>query len=254
MPPSPKSVRRASAGLVVGTPKHVSRAKQKSSLTVSALPAYQRPRERLLEFGPTNITTAELLAIIIGHGTAGCGVLDLAQKAEAWLAQADLAPQPAKQSSAPGLSRALTLKLIAIHELCRRSQHPTLSPALTSPKLIVDQITELSRATQERVIALYVDARFHLIEKRTIAIGKQNSVQLEPRDIFAPALILPAHGVVVVHNHPSGNPEPSSDDLNFTQRVLAASQLLGITLVDHIIVGKKSWYSFGEHGLHDQIW
>ncbi len=254
MPPSPKSVRKAVVRSDVGTAKHVSRAKQKSSLPVSALPAYQRPRERLLEFGPTNVTTAELLAIIIGHGTAGCGVLDLAQKAEQWLAQENLAPQPAKQSSAPGFSRALTLKLIAIHELCRRSQHPTLSPALTSPKLIVDQITELSRATQERVIALYVDARFHLIEKRAIAIGKQNSVQLEPRDIFAPALILPAHGVVVVHNHPSGNPEPSSDDLNFTQRVLAASQLLGITLVDHIIVGKKSWYSFGEHGLHDQIW
>lgn len=254
MPPSPKSVRKAVVRSDVGTAKHVSRAKQKSSLPVSALPAYQRPRERLLEFGPTNVTTAELLAIIIGHGTAGCGVLDLAQKAERWLAQANQVPQSAKQSSTPGLSRALTLKLIAIHELCRRSQHPILSPALTSPKLIVDQITELSKATQERVIALYVDARFHLIEKRTIAIGKQNSVQLEPRDIFAPALLIPAHGVVVVHNHPSGNPEPSADDLNFTQRVLAASQLLGITLVDHIIVGKKSWYSFGEHGLHDQIW
>lgn len=218
------------------------------------MPAYQRPRERLLEFGPTNLTTVELLAVIIGHGTAGCGVLDLAQKAEAWLAQTKLAPQPAQQRIAPGFGRALTLKLIAIQELCHRSQQSQLSPALTSPKLIIDQVTELTKSTQEQVLALYVDARYTLLEKRTIALGKQNSVQLEPRDIFAQALILPAHGVVIVHNHPSGNPEPSVDDLNFTQRVLAASHLLGVALVDHIIVGKKSWYSFSEHGLHDQLW
>ncbi len=90
MPPSPKSVRNAVVGSDVGTTKQGSRAKKKSSLPVSALPAYQRPRERLLEFGPTNATTTELLAIIIGHGTVGCGVLDLAQKAERWLAQANL--------------------------------------------------------------------------------------------------------------------------------------------------------------------
>lgn len=254
MPPSPKSVQSAPAKLDAGNTKHVSRAKLKSSLQVSTLPAYQRPRERLLEFGPTNLTTVELLAVIIGHGTAGCGVLDLAKKAETWLAQTKLAPQPAQQRIAPGFGRALSLKLISIQELCRRTQPPTLSPALTSPKLIVDQVTELTKSSQEQVLALYVDARFYLIEKRTIALGKQNSVQLEPRDIFAPALLLPAHGVVVVHNHPSGNTQPSADDLNFTQRVLAASQLLGVALVDHIIVGKKSWYSFSEHGLHDQLW
>ena len=254
MPPSPKSVRRAVVGSNVGTTKQVSKAKQKSSLPVSALPAYQRPRERLLEFGPTNVTTAELLAIIIGHGTAGCGVLDLAKKAEVWLTQTNRAPQPSQLSLGPGFGRALTLKLIAIQELCRRTQQSTLSPAMTSPKLIVDQVTELTKSSQEQVIALYVDARYHLLEKRIIAIGKQNSVQLEPRDIFAPALILPAHGVVLIHNHPSGDPEPSTDDLNFTQRVLTASQLLGISLIDHIIVGKKTWYSFSEHGLHDALW
>ena len=254
MPPSPIAVRSTSVETDVGRAKQVSRAKPKSSLPVSALPAYQRPRERLLEFGPTNVTTAELLAIIIGHGTAGCGVLDLAKKAEIWLGKMNVTPQIAHKGRAPGFGRALTLKLIAIQELYRRTQQSTLSPAMTSPKLIVDQVTELTKSSQEQVIALYVDARFHLLEKRIIAIGKQNSVQLEPRDIFAPALILPAHGVVVVHNHPSGDPEPSTDDLNFTQRVLAASQLLGVTLVDHIIVGKKTWYSFSEHGLHDSLW
>ncbi|MCA9372512.1 DNA repair protein RadC [Candidatus Woesebacteria bacterium] len=231
------------------SPKRVQKSQKVAPL--AALPNFKRPRERMWRLGPANVTTTELLAIILGHGVAGCNVLQLAAKAETWLAQTKLQLQPAQPQTAPGFGRAQSLKLIAIQELCRRATQSNPATALLSPQAIIDQVGNLSKAKQEKVLAFFVDARYFLLEKRIIAIGKHNTVSVEPRDVFAPALQLPAHGVILVHNHPSGNPEPSTDDFDFTHRMLQASELLGVALIDHIIVGINGWYSFGQHGLHD---
>jgi len=230
------------------TQKRAIEAKKTSRLSVENLPIHQRPRERLLEVGPTNATTLELLAVIIGHGNTSKDVLSLARIAEQWLAQKTSTDLLGQQSDVPGLSRALTLKLIAIQELCRRSQESTITPTLSSPENIVAQVASLGALSQERVVVLYVDARLKLLRKQTVAIGKHNSVQLEPRDVLREALLLPSYGVVIVHNHPSGNPQPSSDDLVFTQKMQSACQLMGVALIDHLIVTKNSWHSFRSAG------
>lgn len=222
--------------------------KPRKHIRVKDLPSYQRPRERLEQLGAANVATVELLAVVLGRGRAGSDVLQLAQAAATWLQQAGNEALPAQTTTVPGLGRAHNLTLIAVHELCRRAQLPTTSLALHSPQAIVQQLLTLGSEKQEKVYALYLDANLFLIEKRLVAVGRQNAVQLEPRDIFAPALTLPAHGVVLAHNHPSGSAEPSDEDIQCTQRVIEAGKILGVQLVDHIILTKKNWYSFGEHG------
>lgn len=221
---------------------------QACARTIKNQPKYERPRERLVALGPSNLSDTELLAIILGQGVAGCSVLQLAEQALP-LIQTEQPQQPAARfRQLPGIGPIQALKLIALQELRRRAREPKPHLALTNPELVAREARALFHQSREQIIALYCNARHELLEHRLLALGKLNSVLIEPRDIFSPAFSLPAAGLFLIHNHPSGNTEPSPEDISFTQQVAQLAKILGFKLLDHLIVGKKSWSSLLQLG------
>lgn len=144
-----------------------------------------------------------------------------------------------------GPSRAATL--IAARELAKRVSPETHGglPAITSPEQALAYVSELREKKQEHFIALYLNARNHLLRKVTIAIGTLSASLVHPREVFAPAVELRAASVVLIHNHPSGDPTPSPEDIALTRRLGEAGQLLGIEVLDHIILGADRWLRVG---------
>lgn len=224
--------------------------KKQKQVHIKQLLKCQRPREKLTELGPSNVSDVELLAIVLGQGTAGCHVLQLAEQV-APLVHATTPVQPAQLQKLAGVGPTQSLKILAVQELCRRASQPRAHLALSTPELVAREVRSLFSQKKEQVVALYCNARHELLEQRVLAIGNLNTVLLEPRDVFGPALTLPAAGLFIVHNHPSGNPQPSNDDIVFTQKVASVGQLLGVALLDHIILGDNNWSSLRQLGLLD---
>jgi len=110
-------------------------------------------------------------------------------------------------------------------------------------------VADLVDQPREYLIALFLNGRQELIDRETITIGNLNTNLIEPREILGPALRLPCAHLILVHNHPSGNPTPSQDDLAFTQLMISACDLVGLNLVDHLVIGRQGYYSFKEQGL-----
>lgn len=214
---------------------------------IKNLPKYQRPREKLQELGPENVSETDLWAIIFGQGTSKYSVMQLAEKIPA-LINSSKKIQANTIQQLDGIGPSQALKVLAVQELCRRASQPRAHLALTSPELVAREVRHLFQQKQEQVVALYCNARQELLDHRILAIGKLNSVLLEPRDIFGPALTLPAASFFLIHNHPSGNPSPSEDDKSLTNKVAFLSQQLGIMILDHLIVGHNSWSSFRQLG------
>lgn len=214
------------------------------------LPKSQRPRERLEAVGPQNLSLAELIAIILGTGTKQQNVLTLAHRVVRTIQS-----HPTDNLTISDLSKLKGLgsiqagKLIAALELGTRFTSQLSTSKITSPQDVINATQQLNRKSREHLLGLYLDARHRLIKKYTLAIGSLNQTILEPRDVFNQALRLPCTSLILVHNHPSGNPQPSQDDKVLTQHIQQAGTLLGITLTDHIIIAKDDYFSFKESGL-----
>lgn len=202
-----------------------------------------KPREKAATFGVTNLTTTELLALIIGSGTAKQSVFALAKKLTPPIESGQFIKNPALFRS---IGPALFWRLQAVCELAQRLTN--FVPTIRHPTDIWHVCGYLGKKHQEYVIALYLDGRQKLIEKRVLAIGGSNFALLEPATLLHPALLLPATSCVLVHNHPSGNADPSQDDIHITQKLAAACSLVGIELLDHIVIGKDTYSSLKELG------
>lgn len=228
-----------------------------------------KPRERIEKAGTAAVAgAAELLAIIIKTGTAGCDVMELSRRLiDAFggvdaLVKSDLntlrggiaaynRANPGRKIT--GLGRVKTLQLAAAFELARRGYAARTAPAKTvssaaeAAALFRSVLGE--NAGQETFWALPLDAkRRPLSEPQTIAVGTLNGVHVHPRDVFSIAVRWNAHSVVVAHNHPSGSALPSKRDIELTWGLYGAGQMMGIPLVDHIILTDKSHYSFADSG------
>jgi DNA repair protein RadC len=202
-----------------------------------------KPREKADTFGVTNLTTTELLALIIGSGTTKQSVFTLAKNLTPMIESGEFTKHPTQFKS---LGRALFWRLQAVCELAQRLT--SFVPTIRHPTDIWHACSYLAKKQQEYVIALYLDGRQKLIEKRVLAIGGSNFALLEPSTLLHPALLLPATSCILVHNHPSGNADPSQDDILVTQKLAAACSLVGIELLDHIVIGKDTYCSLKELG------
>jgi DNA repair protein RadC len=221
---------------------------------ISDLPAEERPRERLVQCGAEALSSAELLAIILGSGTRGVSVLQLAQHLlNAYgdirlLAEATL--HELMQFKGMGYAKALQLK--AAFGLCVRLQNVKGVPRtpISSPWHAY-QILRDSYATaqQEHFIVLLQDTKSCLIRSEVVAIGTLNEMLVHPREVFYPAIRHKAATVVLAHNHPSGDPEPSSEDLSLTKQLCLAGEMLQIAVVDHLILGADRFVSLRQRGL-----
>jgi DNA repair protein RadC len=223
-------------------------------MAISDWPRAERPRERLIEFGPQGLSDAELLAVLIGSGSRGESALDIARRLLAVFGtlSALFGAPAAALGQQRGVGPRFYAQLQAALELTRRSLADRLRerPAFGSPTE-TRSFLRLKLGDREREIfaALFLDARHQLIEYEELFFGTVDGAGVYPREVVKGALACNAAAVIVAHNHPSGCCEPSRADQAITRRLRDALGLVDIRLLDHVIVGKGSAISLAEHGL-----
>lgn len=199
-----------------------------------------RPREKLARKGPAALTDLELLQALIGSGNAQADVTQIARSILKLLKRDRELTQDALEH-VKGIGPAKLSELLAGFELARRYLLEPDRPIIDSPEKAVEQLADIRDKKQEYFVCLTLDGANRLIAKRIITIGTLTSSLVHPREVFAPAIEDRAASIIIAHNHPSGNLEASDADHAVTQRIRDAGELLGISLIDHILITKDSW-------------
>ncbi len=229
-------------------------ADSEDSFTIHDLPAEERPRERLKKFGPQALSGPELLALVIGRGIAGKSALTIAQelikrfKSVKGISEATVE----ELSGVGGIGLAKAAQLKACFELGRR-QDLADGPSkyeLTSPQAVVKAVrASIEDKAKEHFKLVLLNVRNCILYISTISVGTVNASLVHPREVFKKAIAHGASSVVLAHNHPSGDPEPSEDDVKLTRRLVDAGRLLGIEVLDHVVITARDFVSFKERGL-----
>ena len=217
-------------------------------------PRDERPREKMLRRGPQHLDDDELLAIILGTGSIGMPVLETAREL---LKDGGLPGLFARGATdlerlAAGIGPAKATRIEAVLEIARRVSLDSLSrkSLLSDPASVGRYLVERFGAeTQEVMGGLLLDAKNRLVKDAPVFRGTLTNASVAPGPLFRQAILAGAAGVILYHNHPSGDPEPSPEDLATTKRFLAAGREIGIEVKDHVIVGRGRWVSFHERGL-----
>ena len=199
-----------------------------------------RPRERLAARGPAALADAELLALVVGSGTAGASAVRIGRRL-ARRRPGELAGwSEARWRRVPGIGPARAAALAAAFELGRRvAERPGPSPPMRGPEDVLAQVRDLVRARKEHFVVLLLNARHEMQVRETVSIGSLNASIVHPREVFQPAILHSAASVILVHNHPSGDPEPSEEDLSITKRLVQVGEIVGIAVLDHVVVGTR---------------
>ncbi|MGQ9545831.1 MAG: RadC family protein [Dehalococcoidia bacterium] len=219
------------------------------SFTVHDLPLSDRPRERLLKLGSEALSAQEVLALILGRGIKGESVMVTSQKLLSQFGSlkgvANASVEELTQVRGIGPAKAAQIK--AALELSKRleadiSEKP--QPIVKSPEDVVAVVRgRLKGKKREHFLVLCLDTRNKLINCRPVSIGSLDSSIVHPREAFKEAVFASAASVIFVHNHPSGDPEPSKEDIELTKRLAKAGEIMGIDVLDHVIVCDKSYLS-----------
>jgi DNA repair protein RadC len=218
-------------------------------MKIKDLPKSDRPREKLVAKGAENLKDSELLAILLRTGKAGKNVIEIASQILTKYSKKRLLQMSyADLVKISGIDSAKATTLLAAFELARRALevNDTNLPTIVTPKDVVAQLTDLRHNKKEHFIALYLNARSQLVHKETLSMGTLNANLVHPREVFEPALKHSAAGIMVAHNHPSGDPKPSEDDLEITKRLMEAGKMMGVELLDHVIISTNNHFSFKE--------
>ena len=208
-------------------------------------PKFNRPREKFLEKGPDALTDSELLAILLGSGIKGMNVKVLSQKIIKKFGDNLLNVSVEDLTKVPGIGQAKALQIASAFALAGRNyeKNKTSDSLILSVQDALALVLDLRGKKQEHLVCLYLNARNALINKETISIGTLDKSIVHPREIFAPGLEMRAAGVIIVHNHPSGDPEPSEQDKQIAKRIVEAGKLMGVNVVDFLIVAKNGGHS-----------
>lgn len=224
-------------------------------ITTKNLPESERPYEKFLQYGEEHLSDAELLAIILKSGTAKENSLDVARRLlqgnhNNLLNLYDLSYRELLKFSGIGKVKAIQLKAVA--ELSKRIARTESGYQLKmdKPDSIADYYMEQLRHRKEEVlVCAFFDAKCNFLGDVIVSKGSVNYAYVSPRDIFRHAFDYEAVLFVLIHNHPSGDPTPSTDDIHITTRIDKGAQILELELVDHIIIGDNKYYSFHENKL-----
>lgn len=227
-------------------------------ITMKEMPESEQPREKFFRYGAQALSDAELLAVILRNGTRDMTALQLAQ---ALLAQRDqnllnlVYMNPKDMEQLPGIGQVKAAQLKCIAELAVRIAKTSRGRniCLNEPSSVASYYMEtLRHQTKENLLLAMFDAKSNLLGDAVVSIGTVNYSLVSPREIFIKALECHAVHIVLLHNHPSGDPAPSEADIQVTQRVMESGSILGIALADHIIIGDNRYMSFRENGLLGQ--
>lgn len=217
--------------------------------TIKELPRLDRPREKLMQYGPEKLSDAELLAILLRSGPKGQNVVELSKNIfRKWgndIANASFEDM----RKVFGLGDAKACEIVACFELGKRVLKDKKAELFLSPRDVWETLKDIRDNKKEHFVVFFLDVRYQEIKRETISIGTLTESLVHPREVFEPAIRHSAAQVLIAHNHPSGNPEPSEEDREVTRRFTEAGKLLGIDVIDHVIVTPMSFLSFKEEGI-----
>lgn len=212
------------------------------------IPQMERPRERLLYYGAAALADYELLAILLRVGTVSCSVLDLARSlTTAFPNLTEMSETTVEELTAfQGIGKVKAIELIAVAELGRRmNQISKIGTRISDPYESYEYLyPKLQSLHQETLVCIFLNTKNEVIHDRIITIGTIDHTIFHPRDILKWSLKFSAFGIIVAHNHPSGDPNPSEMDYKMTESLKKACEIVGLNFVDHIIIGKGKFYSF----------
>lgn len=228
-----------------------------NNITMKQLPIEERPQERLLSVGPDALSNAELLAIILKTGTREETVLQVAQNVlmlddESSLFNiSKLGVEELMKVKGIGITKAVQIK--AVFELAKRISKPKKrNSKIRSAKDVYELLKcECINETKEKMFVLSLNIKNELIKTTRLAIGGNTKVATTISDVLIDPIKVQASGVILVHNHPSGDTKPSKADINFTYKLCEGTQIMGITLLDHIVISDNGYTSLKENGIVD---
>jgi DNA repair protein RadC len=217
------------------------------------VPKEERPRERFIRYGPKSLSNQELLAILLRTGTRSESVLQLAQRLLIRFEGLHLLKDATLEelTKIEGIGEAKAIQILAAIELGRRIGNIAQQEryVIRSPEDGARYLMEEMRfLTQEHFVCLYLKTKNQVIHKQTVFIGSLNASIVHPREIFKEGLKRSAASIICFHNHPSGDPTPSREDIDVTKRLKECGKILGIELLDHIIIGDRKYISLKEKG------
>ena len=217
---------------------------------IKDLPKVLRPREKLLKYGPEKLSNTELLAILLRTGQKGRNVVELAKKLLQKHGSQNLPNLDVKElKKFPGIGPTKACEIVACFELGKRLLQRKQAEIYLKPEDVWNELRDLRHHKKEHFVIFYLDTRNQEIKREVISIGSLNANLVHPREVFEPAVRRLAAQIILAHNHPSGDPEPSEDDLEITKRLTESGKILGIEVVDHIIITKTGFISFKEKKL-----
>src|SRR3989344_2521277 len=215
-------------------------------MKIKDLPKSDRPREKLVAKGAENLKDSELLAILLRTGKGGKNVIEIASQILTKHSKKRLLQMTYQDLvKIDGIDSAKATTLLAAFELSKRALevNDTNLPTINDAKDAVAQLADLRDLKKEHLVALYINARNKLIYRDLVSVGPLNANLVHPREVFEPAIARASAQVIVAHNHPSGDPVPSPQDIALTRRLVDASKIIGIDLIDHVIVTNDKFSS-----------
>lgn len=224
-----------------------------NSLMIRDYPQNERPRERFVQNGPQSLSNHELLALLLGTGSREESVLQLANRMLAQFEGLRLLKDATLEelTQIKGIGMAKAIHVLAAVEVGRRIASHTLDEryVIRSPEDGAKYLmNEMRFLTQEHFVCLYLNTKNQVIHKQTIFIGSLNASIVHPREVFKEAVRRSAASVICLHNHPSGDPTPSREDIEVTKRLAESGKIVGIELLDHLIIGENKYVSLKEKG------
>jgi len=216
--------------------------------TIKELPEHTRPREKLREKGPAALTDEELVAVILGMGTARIDVRTMARHVVVLLREYREAITLEQLVSVPGMGLAKSGQILSSFELARRYLLAE-STKIQCADDVLPLLSDIRNKSQEHFVSITVNGANEVIQKRIVTVGLLDRSLVHPRDVFADVITDRAAAVIFAHNHPSGDLQPSDEDIKTQTRLVEAAKILGIRVLDHLIVSRKGYFSFEESGL-----
>ena len=226
-------------------------------MKLELLPDIEKPRERLIRYGVTNLSNEDLLSIILRTGTKNKNVKELSKEVLTKIKKIENLDELNIQDfvDIKGLGPVKAITVIAAIELGKRVTNKTIDDKLliSNTKVIHDYFSNLiANKKQEEILVILVDHRSRLINYQSMYKGTSNSVLVNPKDIYHYAIKERASGVIVMHNHPSGEITPSREDIEITNKLIDTGKFIGIKFLDHIITNGKDYFSFFDNGVQNE--
>ncbi|WP_206711506.1 RadC family protein [Peribacillus faecalis] len=223
------------------------------SFLIRDFPLSERPRERFLREGARGLTNQELIALLLRTGTKNESVLQLAERLIIKFDGLRLLKDASVEeiTSINGIGEAKAIQLLTAVELGRRVHNliTTDRYVIRSPEDCANFLMEEMRfLSQEHFVCVYLNTKNQVLHKQTVFIGSLNSSIVHPREVFKEAFRRSAASIICAHNHPSGDPTPSKEDIDVTKRLIECGRLIGIDILDHLIIGEKKYVSLKEKG------